>query len=96
MKVQSVKPMVYMVLADFPETRSSDRKLIAQLYDMYYGVSRKPFEEVLGMTDLPSFESIRRARQKLQAEYADLRADKTVEDKRIEKQVEYLEFARGE
>ena len=49
---------------------------------------------MLDRNDLPSFESIRRARQKLQSEWEYLRADKPVEDIRIAKQEEFLEYAR--
>jgi hypothetical protein len=45
---------------------------------------------------LPPFESVRRARQKLQAAYPHLAASETVRDFRTENEAAYREFARGE
>ena len=47
-------------------------------------------------TELPSFESIRRCRQKIQEEHPEYRAVKPVEDVRIKKQEEYIEYSREE
>lgn len=96
MNLNQITGMVWYLLEKYPETRSSDRKLILYLYSEFYGVFNAPFNKVIEDTELPSFESIRRCRQKLQAEHEDLRADKPVEDVRIAKQEEYIEYAKGE
>ena len=45
---------------------------------------------------LPPFESVRRARQKIQAAYPELAACEAVEGFRAENEREYREFARSE
>lgn len=90
----TINQMVWFCLEQYPETRSSDRSLILTLYSEFYGVDCQPFFRVLERNDLPSFESIRRCRQKIQQENEDLRAVKPVEDARIAKQEEYIEYAR--
>lgn len=92
----TINQMVWFCLEQYPETRSSDRSLILNIYSEFYGVDCQPFFKVMERSDLPSFESIRRCRQKIQAENEDLRAVKAVEDVRIAKQEEYIAFARGE
>lgn len=94
--MNNITQMVWFCLEQYPETRSSDRSLILHIYSEFYGVFNQPFFKVLDRNDLPSFESIRRARQKIQAENEDLRADKPVEDIRIAKQEEYIEYSREE
>lgn len=91
-----VSDMVWQTLMTHPETRSDDRELILTIYSDFYGVFNQPFYKVMDRKDLPSFESIRRSRQKLQAEDEELRAVPEVEDIRLAKQEEYIAFARGE
>lgn len=91
-----VSDMVYQALLLHPETRSSDRELISVIYSDFYGVFNQPFYKVMDRTDLPSFESIRRSRQKIQAEDEELRAKPEIEEARIAQQEDYIAFARGE
>ena len=91
-----VSDMVWQMLKIHPETRSSDRELILNLYSDFYGIFSEPFYKVMDRKDLPSFESIRRARQKIQAEDEELRAAPDVEEERIAQQEEWLKFVRGE
>ena len=95
-RLRNITQMVWFVLDRYPETRGDDRELIKVLYDEFYSVWSEPFYMVMNRHDLPSFESIRRCRQKIQEENEDLRAVKEVEDKRIAAQEEYIAFARGE
>lgn len=95
-RLHNITQMVWHCLELYPETRSSDRSLILHVYSEFYGVFSQPFFKVIDNTDLPSFESIRRCRQKIQEENEDLRADKPVEDVRIAKQEEYIEYAKGD
>jgi hypothetical protein len=46
--------------------------------------------------DLPSTETIRRTRQKIQQEFEDLRATKEVEKERMALQETWLDFVKGE
>ena len=94
-RVREVTPKVMEMLKEHPATRSNDRLLIREIYTKCYGVNPyDPFGEVVMRTDLPSFESIRRARQKVQEYCEDLRAAEPVESIRIAEQEEYLEYAR--
>ena len=94
-RVREVTPKVIEMLKKHPATRSNDRLLIKMIYTDYYKVNPySPFGEVVMRTDLPSFESIRRARQKVQEYCEDLRAEEPVESIRIAEQEEFLEYAR--
>ena len=95
-KLRNVTQMVWYCLDRYPDTRGDDRRLIEILYDEFYGVWDDPFYKVVNRKDLPSFETIRRARQKIQQENEDLRADKATEDLRLNVQKDYIEYARGE
>lgn len=92
----NITQMTWYCLEKYPETRSSDRSLILHIYSEFYGVFSEPFFKVMDRSDLPSFESIRRTRQKIQAEVEELRAVQEVEDIRIAKQEDYITYAREE
>jgi len=95
-KLITIQQMVENVLRQYPGTREDDRELIQTLYGKYYGVDfYKPWGAVIRDKNLPSFESIRRARQKLQENDESLRGSKESEDARLDKQEEYLEYVRG-
>ena len=94
-RVREVTPKVLETMKQYPETRSDDKLLILMVYGSYYDVHpRTPIAEVMENKSLPSFESIRRARQKIQAYCEDLRAEKPVEDIRIAEQEEYIAYSR--
>ena len=94
-RVREVTPKVIEMLKEHPATRSNDRLLIREIYTKCYGVNPyAPFGEVVMRNDLPSFESIRRARQKVQEYCENLRAEEPTESIRIAEQEEYLEYAR--
>lgn len=95
MKIDSVKDLVYMILRTEPATRNSDKVLIYSIYKKFGVNAGESFEDVLFNEDLPSFETIRRARQKAQADFPNLRAGETVETFRSEREAEFREFARG-
>lgn len=95
MKIDSVKDLVYMTLRTEPATRNSDRALVYSIYKKFGVNAGESFEDVLFNENLPSFETIRRARQKAQADFPNLRADEAVEAFRAEREAEFREFARG-
>ena len=93
-----VQEMVENTLLAYPETRSSDDLLIVHIYRDYYGIRADKFINVLVKrreNKLPSFESIRRTRQKLQEKHEFLRGDERTEELRISEQEKYLEYARS-
>lgn len=90
--------IVKKVLTEHPETRDSDSKLICWVYSITNPeVLKLSFSKVMWNSkfyNLPSFETIRRTRQKLQHDYPELRGK--LYEKRMEKQSTYIEkFARG-
>jgi hypothetical protein len=94
-KLKKLSKQVEAIMEEFPLTRADDRLLITTVYIRCYGVRPNAgFSEVMKDYTLPPFESIRRARQKLQEQREDLRADKLIEDFRMALQEEYIEFAR--
>lgn len=96
-RIREVTPKVFEMLKNYPSTRSNDRLLIKMVYTDCYKVNPySPFGEVVMRTDLPSFESIRRARQRIQEYCPEYRADEPIESMRIEEQEDYLEYAREE
>ena len=101
---QDIKTMhdrVMAVLTTYPASRSSDRLLIAEVYRRYYYICKEPFYVVMSMKELPngeklpSFETIRRCRQKIQEEHEELRAVAPVEKERINRQSDFIDYARG-
>lgn len=93
--MNQIAEMVFEELSSAPITRDSDRYLILYIYHDYYGITDESFDEVMRREDLPSFETIRRTRQKLQSVHPHLRAVKEVQDLRAEKRKEFYDFAVG-
>lgn len=92
------------ILKMHPKTRDNDMllylKLAAQIDDEYNQNAMKlPFAEVVGnMAEyhLPSFGSVGRTRRKLQEKHPELRATKTVQGFRAEREEVYRDYARGD
>lgn len=96
-RIREVTPKVFDVLKEHPETRGDDKELIVRVYVEKYNVNPLlPFGVVMRRKGLPSFEAIRRARQRIQAYYEDLRAEEPVESIRIEEQKDFIAYAKGE
>lgn len=94
-RIREVTPKVLDILKKYPETRSDDNLLLIKVYQIFYEVNPgEPFGSVLRRSGLPKFESIRRARQKVQEYCEDLRAEEPTESIRIAEQEDYLEYAR--
>ena len=92
-RLNTLAKQVEQILEEYPVARSDDRFLITAIYSKYTCVDA-PFSQVMGDYTLPPFESIRRARQKIQEKREDLRANADIEDVRMKLQEEYIEFAR--
>lgn len=90
--------VVKKVLQEHKDARDSDFRTIGWVYAiMKPEVMNLPFKQVLWQHsefELPSFETIRRTRQKLQHDHIELRGK--VYEERMAKQGEYIDkFARG-
>ena len=96
-RVREVTPKVFDILKEYPETRSDDKELLLRVYTKYYKVFfAEPFYKVMRKKGLPSMESIRRARQRIQEYYPDLKAEEPVESMRIAEQEDYIDYSREE
>lgn len=94
-----VEDMVKDVLTRFEDTKSDDFVLLYRVYQLINEnvVIRQPFYDVMlnhKEYKLPAFESITRARRKVQKEYPEL-ANKKVQEARINKTGEYIDYAIG-
>ena len=96
-KLYETKELVKEVLEENERARNSDNELYIEVcYRINPSVLRIPFEDVIGCLadyNLPPFESVRRARQKLQAERPELRPCDEVAVFRAENETAYEEFA---
>lgn len=97
-KLQKVEAIVERVLDRLPVTRDDDFLLIYNVYkfmneDTPYMDFRRVMRdhEALG---LPSFESITRARRKVQSEKPELRPSKKAKKIRTEEERAYRQYAR--
>lgn len=96
-KLYKIEDTVKEVLTEIPETRDDDFKLIAEVYyKLNFNIAGTSFAlMMLGHNEygLPPFESITRARRKLQATYEELRATKNVREERTNMQADYIRYA---
>lgn len=99
MSLNKMKDRVIYLLETYPRLRDDDFLLIGAVYYHYYGIDYgDSFLDVMKQhkeKHLPSFESIRRTRQKVQEERFDLQSTKA---KQKEKQISfgrYYDFAKG-
>ena len=97
--IRKTSDLVKTILEEEPKARNSFSHL-------YYMICLKKNPKVLGMTfaqvlmnmkdlKLPPFESVRRSRQKLQAEYPELAGSDEVEGFRTELEEKYKDYARA-
>lgn len=98
MKLKETKNIVESILNINPRTRDCDNLLIVEVYEhISPGITERPFKEVAmlgGYNDsFPTFETIRRTRQKVQEKKPHLRANKEVEGQRLVLQHKFFDFA---
>lgn len=94
-RLKRMQDKVEYILEKHPLTRDDDKMLICAVYSHFYNVDmREEFGSVMLNDKLPSFETIRRCRQKVQEENELLRGKRDKD--RIDLQKEYLAYAKGE
>ena len=98
MKIKDTKKIVEAVLSEIPETRSCDNLLILEVLRFIDpNVIDMPFKKVIAECTengkYPAFETIRRTRQKVQAENPYLKATDKVEHMRQFQEHKFFEFA---
>lgn len=98
-QLKNTKALVKSILEQSKAARSNDMYLY---YEVCWRLNAKALEEHFGSVilrldelHLPPFESVRRSRQKVQAECPHLAASPEVEIFRAENEETYREFARG-
>lgn len=90
-----VKDLVATILDEMPQTRDDDDLLYLEVIKrsgMDTGCSIHHFFINRKNHNIPAFESVRRSRQKVQAEYPELKGNR-VEDRKEAEQA-YYDFAR--
>ena len=97
-ELKRTSTIVLKILKEDIRARKDDNYLIKRVHEIVLpGASELTLNQVLGLItrkELPCFESIRRARQKAQEKHPEL-TDVDVMIHRIDKETEYIEFARN-
>lgn len=101
-ELRNTKALVKTILEQDQRARNSDSflymKVIEHLDEMYGSNLSKMtvacFLVNMGSLKAPSFETVRRTRQKLQAEFPELSANKKVAEQRAENEEAFRQFAR--
>lgn len=95
--IKKVVNLVKDILTENAETRDSDMLLYLKVCQRILPiVTEMPFPHVLMFYktyNLPCFETVRRSRQRIQAENPELAGDEKVRRKRKEREAEFREFA---
>jgi hypothetical protein len=95
-ELKTIEDKVLYELENNPSTRDSDRNLVTAVYmDFYRMTETTPFVDVM-FSRLPNYESIGRARRKIQETREDLRGSRKAETARMNSQQEYIEYAMEE
>lgn len=98
-QLQQTSTLVKQILIEDEAARNSDMHLYLKVCQkLNPSALAEPFWTVVSRLkkyNLPPFETVRRARQKIQAKCPELSASDEVEDARAELETEYREFARG-
>lgn len=96
-KLYKLEDLVKDILINVPETRSDDFYLLVHVYyKLNPDIINISFSQVmLAHKDLhlPYYESVSRCRRKLQSQYEELRPSKEVQDARINKESDYINYA---
>ena len=92
----SLQDIVQEVLEEDKHARESDHYLYLQvLGKVLKGSQNRTIEEILTNPNLPKFESVSRARRKIQQKCPNLRASKQVEEEREHNEEAFREYARS-
>lgn len=93
-ELKTIQDIVYQVLLTDEKARDSFNYLYIKVAEIKSpGITTKRFDEAMTSGELPSFESVRRTRQKLQAAHEGLRASDPVQDLRTHQEEIYRKYA---
>lgn len=101
--LNTTSKIVKHILNTDPHTRNSDSFLYLKVLEyiadqkglLFPAMTVQYFLTNLSDLPFPAFETVRRTRQKLQADYPELSANTAVKAMRAEKEKEYLNYARS-
>lgn len=98
-RLNRVCDLVVTILCNHPSTRNSDdelyRRIIFYINRDALNLSVQDFLSCRKELGIPSFETVRRSRQKAMEEYPDLKAESKVRMMRKAMEEEFKEFARS-
>lgn len=97
--LKATAKIVEKLLRENEQTRNSDSylylKVLEQLDEGLCQLPVRAFLSCMGDLKVPTFETVRRARQKLQAKFPELAACEKVQEGRLVNEERYLVFARS-
>lgn len=104
MNLKTIKALVKTILEEDQKARNSDSYLYLKVIEHIAEKKQLSLSSItilnflLNMADLgfPPFESVRRARQKTQAEFPELSASRIIAEQRSDNEKIYKNFAREE
>jgi hypothetical protein len=102
-ELKNTTKLCKQILTELPDSRNSDNILYyyvckVNLEKIGIDIDRVSLESALlhrNTYGLPNFETVRRTRQKIQAEFPELSGSNAVEIRRMEREEIFREFARG-
>ena len=98
MKIESVEKLVHQALLKNKSARNDDHLLYLEVIYLIdpalVNVNFKMTFQSARQLGLPPFESVSRARRKLQEKYSELKAINEVENARKNKQIEFEEYSK--
>lgn len=101
MKLDKIENIVKNILEKDIKARSDDMYLYYTLCTYYKGINEQAFYVIFNDINYrkrcgyPAFESVSRARRKIQAENRYLKPPKEVQDARTNKEADYINYAIG-
>lgn len=101
MKLDKVENIVRTILEKEPETRGDDMLLFYMFCTKYGFLNDSSFARIFrdreyrNSVGLAVFESVSRARRKVQANCEELKPSEKVQEARAEKESEYIDYAIG-
>ena len=99
MAILKINDNVKELLQNYEQCRDSDMYLYGKYISIYYNELRNVLLAIAMQNSkrykLPSYESVSRARRKLQENIPELRASEKAEKARYEQQIEIVDYVRG-
>lgn len=96
--LNTIKDTIYTIMVKYPATRDSDELLYLKVCEYYNPtVLNKSFKQVFVnrlFNGIPSFETVRRCRTKVQSEHEELHSTLEVKQKRQKARRVFIEWAK--